>query len=175
VGHWAAAPRLRIGIGLGAVALTLTGCGSNFNAQSQQEYQPAVGLTDRTGQVYAVDALVVTDGHGDGTLVAALINQAHKTDSLRAVSAVTDQGTKLHVAPLPANGLRLPYQQSVQLANSGAVRVQGSALQAGSVVHLTFTFQQAAPVRVDAPVVNDSSTYSSVPVGPATRGTAPSP
>jgi hypothetical protein len=166
---------VRIGVGVAAVAFTLAGCGSNFNAQSQQEYQPAVGLTDRTGQVYAVDTLVVTNGHGDGTVVAALINQAHQTDILRAVSAVTDQGTKLKVGPLPGGGLRLPYEQSVQLANSGAVRVSGSTLQAGSVIHLTFTFQQAAPVQVDAPVVTDSSTYSSVPVGPATSGTVPSP
>jgi hypothetical protein len=164
------AQRWRIGAGLVAAVFAIAGCGSNFNAQSEQIYQPAVGLSDRSGQVYAINTLVVTNGKGDGTVIAALINQAHHDDHLRSVTVVDGKGSQLQVAPLPANGLRLPSTQSVQLADSGAVRVSGPSLEAGTVVTVTFTFAQAAPVTLDVPVVEDSSTYASVPVGPAKSG-----
>lgn len=175
MGRSTSAHRWRIGMALVVAMFAVTGCGSNFNAQSEQMYQPAVGMSDRSGQVYAINTLIVTDGKGDGTVIAALINQAHRDDRLRGVTVVDDKGSTLQVAPLPANGLRLASTQSVQLADSGAVRVSGSSLQAGTVVSVTFTFAQAAPVTLDVPVVNDSSTYASVPVGPVASGSTPSP
>jgi hypothetical protein len=170
VGRSRSAQRWRIGVGLAVAVCAVTGCGSNFNAQSEQIYQPAAGLSDRSGQVYAIDTLIVTNGKGDGTVVSALINQAHRDDHLQAVTVVDGKGLQLQVAPLPAGGLRLPSTQSVQLADSGAVRVSGASLEAGTVVTVTFTFAQAAPVTLDVPVINDSSTYASVPVGPAKSG-----
>lgn len=166
MGSSIAARRGRLGVGLAAAVLALTGCGSNFGAQSQQQYQPAAGVSDRSGQVYAIDTLVVTNGNGKGTVVSALINQTRQDDSLRAVTAIDSNGSGLTVGQLPASGLPLPSRQAVQLANSGAVRVSGKALQAGSFVTLTFTFEQAAPLEVDVPVLLNSSTYANVPLGP---------
>lgn len=175
MGRPTAARRLRLAIAVLAAALTLTGCGASFNAQSEQPYQPATGVSNRSGEVYAIDALVVTNGNGDGTVVCALINEAEHDDALRAVSAVDDKGSALTVAPLPSNGVPLPAHQAVQLATSGMVRVNGSTLRAGTFVTLTFTFAQAAPVTVGVPVLDQNSTYANVPVGPVGAGTTPSP
>lgn len=160
---------------LAALLLLSSGCGSNFNAQSQQQYQPAVGVSDRTSGVYAINTLVVTNDNGDGTVVSALINQAKHDDTLAKVTAVDNLGAALKVAPLPASGLSLPAGQAVQLADSGAVRLSGSSPKAGTFITLTFTFAQAAPVAVQVPVVINSSTYASVPVGPSGAGTTTTP
>ena len=146
-------------------AVALGGCGSNFDAQTQQPYQPAVGISSREGQVYAINTLVVTDGNGNGTVVSALLNKAAEPDTLGSVTAVDDQGSQFRVA-LPSAGVPLPPQQLVQLAESGAVRVNGQSLEAGHFITLTFTFANAAPVEIDVPIVdNDDPTYADVPVG----------
>jgi copper(I)-binding protein len=159
------------GIGLAAAGLALTGCGAGFDAQSQQLYQPAVGINHRVGDIYVINTLVVTDGKGNGTLVCALVNQQTRDDTLKSVSAADGQGSQLQVV-VPSSGVRLPARQSVQLADSGAVRVNGASLQAGSIITLTLTFAQAAPVTIESPVVDDSPTYSQVPVGPMRGSTS---
>ncbi len=156
-----------------AATLGSTGCGASFGAQSQQQYQPAVGISDRTGNVYAVNTLVVTDGDGNGTVVCSLINQTEQADTLTSVSAVDAGGHGLGVEPLPSSGLDLAPGQAVQLANSGAVRLSDPGLVAGSVLTLTFTFTDAAPLQVETPVVNQTSTYADVPVGPTAIASSP--
>jgi copper(I)-binding protein len=149
-----------------AVALLgVVGCGSNFDAQTQQPYQPAVGISDRSGQVYSINTLIVTDGQGNGTVVAALINQSDAEDTLQSVTAVDDQGGGMSVQPLPEGGISLPARNLVQLATDGSVRLESDNLEAGRFVTLTFTFANAAPVKVDVPVVEQTSTYADVPVG----------
>lgn len=155
-----------LALGCAAAALVgLSGCGAGFDAQTQQQYQPAAGVSNRDGDIYAINTLVVTDGQGSGTVVSALINQTDVEDSLQSVTATDDRGG-MQVQPLPEAGFPLPANQLVQLGNDGPVRISSEELQAGLFVTLTFTFANAAPVQVDVPVVNDSATYADVPVGP---------
>lgn len=164
-------PRLaRRSVALASAATALVGvvgCGSNFNAQTQQQYQPAVGISNREGDVFSVNTLVVTDGEGNGTVVSALINQADTNDALRSVTA-TDEGRQLQVEPLPDSGIALPPNRLVQLGNEGLVRIRDDNLRAGYFVTLTFTFANAAPLELDVPVVEAGgagSPYADVPVG----------
>jgi copper(I)-binding protein len=147
--------------------LGLTGCGAGFDAQTQQQYQPAVGVSNREGDVYAINTLVVTDGQGSGTVVSALINQTDADDTLASVTAIDDRGGGMRVQPLPDSGIALPPSQLVQLGNDGSVRVSSKDLHAGQFLTLTFTFANGAPLQVDAPVVNTSATYADVPLGPS--------
>ena len=151
-----------------AALFGVVGCGSNFDAQTQQPYQPAVGISDRSGQVYSVNTLIVTDGQGNGTVVSALINQSDTEDTLQSVTAVDDQGGDMPVQPLPEGGISLAARHLVQLATDGSVRLKSDNLEAGRFVTLTFTFANAAPVKVDVPVVAQTSTYADVPVGGST-------
>ena len=156
-----------LALGCAAAALvSLSGCGAGFDAQTQQQYQPAAGVSNRDGDIYAINTLVVTDGQGSGTVVSALINQADAEDSLQSVTATDGRGGGMQVQPLPDTGIPLPASQLVQLGNDGSVRISSEELQAGLFVTLTFTFTNAAPVQVDVPVVNDTATYADVPVGP---------
>jgi copper(I)-binding protein len=146
-------------------SLALTGCNGGFDAQTQQVYQAAAGISNRDSEVYVLNALVVTDGKGNGTVAGTLLDQAKQADTLQSVTAVDSSGQKISAklaSPLP-----LPPAQSVKLETDGAVRLTGSSLQAGYLVTVTFTFANAAPLTMTIPVVADSADYTSVPVGPA--------
>ncbi|MGH3447583.1 MAG: hypothetical protein ACRDP4_08155 [Nocardioidaceae bacterium] len=156
--------RRRLAIIVVALALpVVAGCGANFGAQTNIPYQPAEGISDRSSAVEAINTLVVTDGQGHGTVVSALINQVEKTDTLVSVKGTDDKGQPLNVTKTSA--ITLPYLTTVQLANSGDLRVQSDNLQPGYHVWLTFTFKNAAPVRVQIPVVMQGPEYVDVPVG----------
>jgi hypothetical protein len=156
--------QLRILLLMATTCLALTGCVSGFQDQTNALYQPAAGITNRGHDVYVLDALVVTDGKGHGTLVGTLIDMAKTADSLQGVAAVDNSGqviqTKL-ASPVP-----LPPQQAVKLETNATVRLTGTGLMAGYYIKITFTFANAAPLVMSIPVVPDGPDYTSIPVGP---------
>jgi copper(I)-binding protein len=141
----------------------IAGCGAGFEAPSQQVYQPADGVTVRSGMVYVVNALVVTDGDGNGTVVVALINQADEPDQLISLTAEDTAGGSVEVAPVPPD-FELPAGESVQTAETGTLRLSSPELRPGGLVTLTFEFEQAAPVAVEVPVLPQSTDYADVEV-----------
>jgi hypothetical protein len=169
---------------LAACTPVLVACGAGFDAQTNQVYQPAVGVNDRSGDIFVINALVVTDGSGAGTVVAALINETDETDTLVSVVASSTSGAPLESSDL-GGGIELPPDQSVQLADEG-ISVSGTAaagepgsqeeggVTAGSFVVLQFQFEQAAVVTVEAPVVIDGTehqdVYEDIPVSPPPSG-----
>jgi hypothetical protein len=158
-------------------ALALSGCAANFNAPTNDPYQPAAGISDRSGEIYAINVLVVTDGSGDGTVVASLINHAADDDSLDSYAATDSAGQEIATAPL-SDPIALPAppspDQSVQVGPTGDLRLSGDNVEAGTFVTITFTFGSAAPLAVEAPVVSGGSDtiYADIPVGPVTTSAA---
>jgi hypothetical protein len=156
---------------VGAVAglVVLTGCASNFSAQTQQRYQPAEGVSNRLGQVFVIDALIVEDGKGNGTLDAAFINQQAGADALDNVSVTDGAGKPVKVVNVTGAPLPLPPQHSVQVAYSGVIRLSGTpeTVKEGTFVTIRFTFNRAAPLTEQIPVVPHDAEYAQVPVGPA--------
>jgi hypothetical protein len=147
-----------------ALCLTVTGCnGVGFNEQTNKFYQGAAGITNRDGEVYALNVLVVTDGKGNGTMVGTLLNTMSTADSLQGVTATDSNGkaipTKL-ASPVP-----LAPEQAVKLQTNASVRLTGKGLVAGYYIHVTFTFTTAAPLSMSIPVLLQGTEYSSVPVG----------
>jgi hypothetical protein len=164
--------RLRVVPATAASAvLVLSGCAANFDAPTNEPYQPAVGISDRSGAVYAIDTLVVTDGSGNGTVVSSLINQQQQDDTLQSYSAADSSGNEITTAPLP-QPIDLPAypapDQNVQVGTSGILRLTGD-IEAGTFVNLTFEFGNATPVTIEAPVLNGGpdTAYADIPVGPA--------
>jgi hypothetical protein len=155
----------RVGVlaGVALLCLPVTACGGSFDEQTNQVYQGAEGITNRGHDVYVLDALVVTDGKGHGTLVASLIDMAKSADSLQAVTAVDSSGKQ--ITTKLASPVSLPPQQAVRLETNGAVRMTGSSLEAGYYVTITLTFKNASKLSMAIPVVTDGPEYSSVPVG----------
>lgn len=159
---------------LAAAVMTplLAGCATSFGAQTNQIYQPGPGISDRGSDVYVMNAAIVTDGKGNGTLVGALINQNPRTDTLRSITVLDSNGKAISASILPGT-ISLPDQRSVQLADSGDVRVSGN-VHAGVNDTLTLTFANAAPVTMTIPVLPRTSEFHSVPVGPTSTPTTPS-
>jgi hypothetical protein len=155
----------------------LSGCAANFNAPTNEPYQPAAGISDRSGEVYAINTLVVTDGSGNGTVVSSLINQDSADDSLQSYSATDSEGKKITTAPL-AQPIALPSypspDQAVQLGTAGDLRLSGDNVEGGTFINLTFDFDNAAPVTVEVPIVvgGPNTIYADVPVGPAPSGSS---
>jgi hypothetical protein len=154
-----------------AIALSLLGaCDAGFNAQTNVPYQPAQGISNRSGDVYSINTLVVADDSGNGTVVARLVNQQAGPDQLLSFTAVDPTGTPVTAGPLssPIDIAAYPSQdQSVQVGTSGALRVSGDQVTPGSYLTLTLTFAHAAPVQVDAPILRPGTIYADIPVGPA--------
>jgi copper(I)-binding protein len=144
---------------LAAVALVLLvpvlgACG--FGYQTDQVYQPATGVNNRSGTVDVLNAVVVSSVNGEGTFVASLVNKSDdKDDSLVSMSG--DGLTIQLTAPV-----KVPAGSLVNLADTGAVSVTGDTVQAGKFVRLTLTFESGQSTEINAPVVPYSGDFNDV-------------
>lgn len=146
------------------VCFALSGCGADFNAQTNQVYRAGVGSDDRDNPVYVLGALVVARGDGEGTLVGSLINQVKRTDELVSVTAKDASGQPITATTIP-QPITLTNQVAVKLQTGGTVRLSGAGVVLGDIISVTFSFQQAAPITLDVPVVAYGDIYSGIPVG----------
>ena len=133
----------------------LSSCGVNFDAQTDQPYNPAVGVDSRAGEVDVLNALIVSGSDGSGTVVATLVNNDQaKPDTLKGVSgAGPDSGLQVQLGgdtQVPAGGL-------LSLAKQGDVSAKGKRVIAGNFVKVTFSFDRAEAVTLDVPVVSSSN------------------
>jgi len=136
------------------LAPLLTACG--FSEQTDQVYQPAVGSNDRSGSVDILDAVIVTDTDGSGTFAGTLVNKDDKADHLDSVSGPGITSGQVGV-DVPASGTAL-------LATTGEVSLEGSDIQPGNVVELTFSFANGQTVTMKVPVVAATGDYADVPL-----------
>src|SRR3954454_9114528 len=103
---------------LAAVALVLLvpalgACG--FGYQTDQVYQPGVGVNNRDGKVDVLGAVVVSSVDGEGTFVASLVNTDQEAcDSVIQVTAEDLDAIISAPVEVPAGAL-------VNLADTGAV------------------------------------------------------
>lgn len=145
----------------------LNACGANFEAQTQQIYQPADGVNNKDSDVYVMGALVVvgadeTIGKGSGTVVARLINSADAPDTVSSVVATDGEGNEVTVGG--PESLELQPGESLQLADDASIQLTGDTLDAGKLITLDFTFENAEPVSVQAPVFTNEGVYSDVSI-----------
>jgi hypothetical protein len=132
---------------------TLAACG--FGEQTDAVYQAATGVNSRTGQVWILNALIVSSTDGTGTFAGSLVNESQ-----------TKPATLVSVSSADGNvSVKVPAGSLVDMGRAGAVRLTDSAITPGSFVPLTFTFDNGQIVKVDMPVVEHSGDYAAVPVG----------
>jgi hypothetical protein len=137
------------------LAPVLTSCG--FSAQTDQVYQAAVGVNDRSGAVDILNALVVSGTDGSGTFAGTLVNKdLTSADQLESVSGPGITASRRTVE-VPAGGTAL-------LAESGDVTLRGSGIEPGTCVELTFTFASGPSTTVKVPVVTATGDYADVPL-----------
>jgi hypothetical protein len=136
-------------------APALSSCGVSFGAQTDQVYNPSVGVDDRSGQVDVLNALIVSGTNGSGTVVATLVNNDQQTDdTLKGVSgAGKDDGMTVK----PGGDTTIPAGGLLNLATKGAVTIRGQRVVPGNFVTITFSFDRAQSVTLDVPVVSHSN------------------
>jgi len=140
------------------LAPVVTACG--FSEQTDAVYQSSTGVMSRTGQVWILNALVVTSTDGEGTFAGTLVNTSRSTSAqLVSVSSATG---KVDVVVPPAS--------PVNLATKGQIRVSDPAITPGGYVKLTFQFSDGQNVQLNVPVVANQGDFADVPVGPVDNG-----
>jgi len=152
-----------------AVVLLLPALGA-CNYQTDQVYQPAVGVNNRDGVVDVLAAVVVSSTDGKGTFVASLVNSdLEQPDTLTGIAPA--EGTDAQVqlsAPI-----EIAPEGIVNLADSGAVSVVGESIAPGGFVRLVLTFQSGQETEVNAPVVDNAEEFSDIQ--PATPSPSAAP
>ncbi len=144
----------------------LGACG--FNAQTDQDYQPAEGVNNRSGSVDVLNALVVSAEKGVGTLVATLVNNDQEVaNALVNVTGQDIAGVDKRI-DVPAAGL-------VNLADKGEIALRGSRIQPGNFISLRLIFDDGQRTSIRVPVVANTGDYAGVPVpGEPSGGESPS-
>lgn len=132
---------------------TMSACGIGFDQQTDKVYQAGTGVDDRSGQVFVLNAAVVSSTAGAGTFAGTLVNSNTQTaDALVAVAG----GTVSAPIELPANG-------EVNLATTGTVKVTNPTIKAGDYVQITLQFRSGQTTTIKVPVVAHEGIYASVP------------
>ena len=145
----------RVAIAALLLAPVLTACG--FNEQTDQVYQPAVGVNDRSGTIDILNALVVSGTDGSGTFAGTLVNKDQSQgDTLETVSGTGVTASRKTV--------QVPAGEAVPLGDSGAVSLKGTGIVAGKWVTLTFAFSSGQSTTIKVPVVEAAGDYSDVPL-----------
>ncbi len=159
-----------VGRRVGAAALVLLvpllgACG--FGYQTDQIYQPGVGVNERSSSLDVLGALVVSGSEGQGTFVASLVNKDSDAEA-QLISVASEQQQAQLSAPITIEPDTL-----VNLADTGAVSVTGDRVAEGNFVRLTLTFSNGQKLTVNAPVVSDQGDFAEVKT--AKPATSPAP
>lgn len=155
------------------VSPVLASCTVNFGEQTDKVYNVAAGVSDRSGEVDVLNALVVSSETGSGTVVATLVNNDQtQADSLKGISGA-GADSSLTVTPggptdIAANGL-------LNLATDGSNFISGSKVEPGRDVRVTFTFERAKAVTMTIPVVGDTPDYAGVTLPSSSASSSASP
>jgi hypothetical protein len=167
--------RRRIALAVLPLAVPLlASCTVNFNEQTDKVYNPSVGVNDRSGEVDVLNALVVSGSDGSGTVIATLVNNDQaRPDKLRRVAGSGDDAS---VKVTMGGDTTIANGGLLNLATDGRIAARGEQVQAGRLVTLTFSFDRAKAITVDAPVVANTAEYADVrvPTSASSAGASPS-
>lgn len=138
------------------VATAITGCGSGQNAATRTIKQVTDGVEAESAGIKLRNVLIVKTTTAEGVLVATVINTSDETDSIVGV-AIGGAMTNL-VAKSNELKKNKPIIFVGDSANADAF-IPALASSAGERIGVTFTFAKAAPVTLDALVVNGEGIY----------------
>jgi hypothetical protein len=149
---------------LAASVAALTGCGAGQDAQTIKAYSPADGVIGNSGDIRAVDALVVGAGDsGDGVLSLTLVNRGDGSDRLTGITS-PDGSVDLTGSGALAPGKAVYFGADT----TPSATISGLKAKPGDTVTLKLTFANTAPMTLRTVVVPATGYYASVTPGPTT-------
>lgn len=135
-------------------APALAACG--FNVQTDQQYQAAVGVDNRTATIDVLNAVIVSEEDGAGAFVATFVNNS--VDTAHKVLSIQPEGAEATVL-----GKEIAPEGLLSLADEEApVTVNGEAVAPGGFVEVTIEFDNGQQSVVNAPVVAAEGDYAGV-------------
>ena len=143
-------------IALLIISTVVTGCGSGQNAVTRNFKQVTDGVEGQSAEIRLRNVLIVKTAANDAVLVATLVNWSDESDAITGISINNIPAT------LSAPSFELVKNKPVIFVGDSAnadAYTPGINNVAGERIPVTFNFATAAPVTVDALVVNSQGVY----------------
>ena len=138
------------------ISTVVTGCGSGQNAVTRNFKQVTDGVEAQSAEIRLRNVLIVKTATNDAVLVGTLVSWSDEPDAITGISINNIPAT------LSAGSFDLVKNKPVifvgDSANADAF-IPGLSKVAGERIPVTFTFATAAPVTVDALVLNSEGFY----------------
>ena len=138
------------------ISTVVTGCGSGQNAVTRNFKQVTDGVEAQSAEIRLRNVLIVKTDANDAVLVGTLVSWSDEPDAITGISI-----NNIH-ATLSAPSFELVKNKPVIFVGDSAnadAYIPGLSKVAGERIPVTFTFATAAPVTVDALVLNSEGFY----------------
>ena len=143
-------------IALLIISTSVTGCGAGQNAATRNFKQVTDGVEAQSAEIRLRNVLIVKTDANDAVLVATLVNWSDESDSITGISINNIPAT------LSAPSFELVKNKPVIFVGDSTnadAYTPGFNNVAGERIPVTFNFATAAPVTVDALILNSEGFY----------------
>ena len=137
------------------VASTLTGCGSGRTAETRMIKQVTDGVEAQSNEIRVRNLLIVKNELSEGILVGTLVNWSDEVDVITGIS--------INNLPTTVSSSRLELRKNKPVvfagesANADAAAVITQSI--GQRIPVIITFEKAAPITLDALIVENVEWY----------------
>ena len=138
------------------ISTVVTGCGSGQNAVTRNFKQVTDGVEAQSAEIRLRNVLIVKTATNDAVLVGTLVSWSDEPDAITGISINNIPAT------LSAGSFDLVKNKPVIFVGDSAnadAYIPGLNKVAGERIPVTFNFATAAPVTVDALVLNSEGFY----------------
>ena len=138
------------------LATTLTACGSGRTAETRMIKQVTDGVEAQSAEIRLRNVLIVKTATNDAVLVGTLVSWSDEPDAITGISINNIPAT------LSEGRFDLVKNKPVIFVGDSAnadAYIPALSKVAGERIPVTFTFTTAAPVTVDALVLNSEGFY----------------
>ena len=138
------------------ISTVITGCGSGQNAVTRNFKQVTDGVEAQSAEIRLRNVLIVKTATNDAVLVGTLVSWSDEPDAITGISINNIPAT------LSVGSFELVKNKPVIFVGDSAnadAYIPGLSKVAGERIPVTFTFATAAPVTVDALVLNSEGFY----------------
>ena len=143
-------------IALLIISTVVTSCGSGQNAVTRNFKQVTDGVEAQSAEIRLRNVLIVKTDTNDAVLVGTLVSWSDEPDAITGINIDNIPAT------LSAPSFELVKNKPVIFVGDSAnadAYIPGLNKVAGERIPVTFTFATAAPVTVDALVLNSEGFY----------------
>ena len=143
-------------IALLIISTAVTSCGSGQNAVTRNFKQVTDGVEAQSAEIRLRNVLIVKTATNDAVLVGTLVNWLDESDAITGISINNIPAT------LSSPSFELVKNKPVIFVGDSAnadAYIPGFDKVAGERIPVTFSFATAAPVTVDALILNSQGVY----------------